>query len=142
MIEEQRRILNMTAEGKLTASEAEALLDAISRDQETRSLSTDTGPHATSAPKFLRVLVDGEENEKPNKVNVRIPLDLIRAGMRLAALLPAVAHGPIERALKESGMDIDISKLKTEDLEGLVAHLRYLQVDVDQGTDHVRVFCE
>jgi hypothetical protein len=62
--------------------------------------------------------------------------------MRLAALLPAVAHGPIERALKESGMDIDISKLKTEDLEGLVAHLRYLQVDVDQGTDHVRIFCE
>jgi hypothetical protein len=77
-----------TAKGKLTASEAEALLDAISRDRETRSLSMGTGPHATSAPKFLRVLVDGEENEKPNKVNVRIPLDLIRAGMRLAALLP------------------------------------------------------
>lgn len=35
-----------------------------------------------------------------------------------------------------------MSKLKAEDLEGLVAHLQELQVDVDNGTEKVRVFCE
>ena len=62
--------------------------------------------------------------------------------MRLTALIPMVAYGPVNRALKENGVDIDISKLKPEDFEGLVAHLRELQVDVDDGTEKVRVFCE
>jgi hypothetical protein len=87
-------------------------------------------------------LVEGQDEGKPNKVNVRVPLELIRAGMRLAALLPGVAHGPVNRALKENGVDVDISKLRPEDLEGLVAHLQELVIDVDDGADKVRVFCE
>ena len=79
---------------------------------------------------------------KPNKVNVRVPMELIRAGMRLAALLPVVAYEPVNRALKEHGINVDVSKLRSEDLEALVAHLQELQVDVDDGTDKVRVFCE
>ena len=74
---------------------------------------------------------------------MRVPFNLIRAGVRLAALLPAAAHGPINRALKENGIDIDVSKLKPEDFEDLVQHLTELTVDVEgaQG-EKVRVFCE
>jgi hypothetical protein len=74
---------------------------------------------------------------------VRVPLQLIRAGVRLAALIPAAAHGPVNKALQERGIDIDVSKLKPEDFENLVQHLRDLTVDVEgKSGEKVRVFCE
>jgi hypothetical protein len=130
----------MMAEGKINATEAEALLDALANNKSTPVLPAAAG--IQPAPKYLRVLVESQVEGKPNKVNVRVPFELIRAGMRLAALLPQVAYGPVNRALKENGVDVDISKLRPEDFEGLVAHLQELQVDVDDGTDKVRVFCE
>jgi hypothetical protein len=144
MNEERRRILNMMAEGKLNASEAESLLDALAAKSSSQLVPARTPPQVsgTVAPKYLRVLVEGQVEGKPNKVNVRVPFELIRAGMRLAVLLPGVAYGPVNRALKENGVDIDISKLRPEDFEDLVAHLQELQVDVDDGTEKVRVFCE
>jgi hypothetical protein len=144
MTEERRRILNMMAEGKLNAAEAEALLDALASrgGQGAQLASLRSEPKAGHSPKYLRVVVDGHHDGKPNKVNVRIPFELIRAGMRLAALIPVVAYEPVNRALKENGVDLDISKLKPEDLEGLVAHLQELEVDVDDGAEKVRVFCE
>lgn len=143
MIEEQRRILNMVADGRLNAAEAESLLDAISDMSKAPRASNPAGSAASdAAPKYLRVLVDSSEGERPGKVNVRVPFELIRAGMRLAALLPTAAHGPVNRALKENGVDVDLSKLKPEDLEDLVTHLRELHVDVVDGAERVRVFCE
>ncbi|MEY4577521.1 MAG: hypothetical protein RL701_2224 [Pseudomonadota bacterium] len=141
--EERRRILNMLASGKLSASEAEHLLDVLEPAQ---LASNNTAPAAEVAPrdpKFLRVVVDSQQSEHGmGKVNVRVPFTLIRAGMRLAALLPAAAHEPINRALRENGVDIDISKIKPENLEDLVTHLRELTVDVENQTEKVRVFCE
>jgi hypothetical protein len=144
MTEDRRRILNMMAEGKLSAAEAEALLDALASNNSAQLLPSTTQPQpaVTKAPKYLRVLVESVQEGKPSKVNVRVPFELIRAGMRLAALIPVVAYEPVNRALKDSGVDLDISKIRAEDLEGLVAHLQELQVDVDDGAEKVRVFCE
>ena len=136
MNEERKRILKMLAENKITAEEAESLLDAML----TPAMGATDGGGARSAdPKFLRVLVEGGED----KVNVRVPFQLIRAGVRLAALIPATAHGPVNKALQKRGIDIDVSKLKPEDFEDLVQSLRDLTVDVE-GTngEKVRVFCE
>jgi hypothetical protein len=129
----------MLSEGKISAHEADALLDVLQEAPPPPSAAT---PIAAPVPKFLRVTVDSNEDGRANRVNVRVPLDLIRAGMRLAALLPAVAYEPVNRALKENGLDLDVSKIKPENLEELVAHLRELQVDVEGDGDKVRVFCE
>lgn len=136
--EERRRILNMLSEGKLTASEAENLLDVV---EPTSKPGHEQPPRD---PKFLRVLVEGHDDEHGmGKVNVRVPFTLIRAGMRLAALLPVAAHEPINRALRQNGVDIDISKIKPENLDDLVTHLRELAVDVESSRgEKVRVFCE
>ena len=142
MSEERRRILDMMEAGKINAAEAEALLDALSQNDLPPTAASIPGHPSGAAPKYLRVLVEGQADGKPNKVNVRVPMELIRAGMRLAALLPVVAYEPVNRALKEHGINVDVSKLRSEDLEALVAHLQELQVDVDDGTDKVRVFCE
>lgn len=139
MNEERRRILTMLAEHKITAEEAEALLDAMTPGAPVVS----TGAIATADPKYLRVLVEGHEDGHTGKVNVRVPFNLIRAGVRLAALIPAAAHGPVNKALKAQGIEVDVSKLKPEDLEGLVQHLTELSVDVEGAHgEKVRVFCE
>jgi hypothetical protein len=143
MTEERRRILNMLAEGKLTADEADSLLDAMStRSGNELAIAPRQPVPPPAAPKYMRVLVESMDEGKPSKVNVRVPFELIRAGMKLAALIPVVAYDPVNRALKQNGIDMDISKIKPEDLEGLVAHLQELQVDVDDGSEKVRVFCE
>jgi SHOCT-like protein len=136
MNEERKRILNLLARNKITAEEAEALLDTVSSPAVTAAVGGDA---RSADPRYLRVVVEGGED----KVNVRVPFQLIRAGMRLAALIPAAAHGPVNRALQQHGIDIDISKLKPDDVENLVEHLRELTVDVEsQRGEKVRVFCE
>ena len=146
--EERRRILNMLAEGKLNAAEAESLLDAVAKPAAALPATSRPSDIALQDPKYLRVLVEGYQDDTPGqaaagKVNIRVPFTLIRAGMRLAALLPATVHEPINRALRENGLDIDISKIKPENLEDLVTHLRELAVDVDgPHGEKVRVFCE
>lgn len=140
MNEERRRILGMLAEKKISADEAEALLDAMSPG--TPAVSS-AGLAPGAQVKYLRVLVEGHEEGHTGKVNVRVPFNLIRAGVRLAALIPAAAHGPVNKALAEQGIDFDVSKLKAEDLEGLVEHLTELSVDVDgPHGEKVRVYCE
>jgi hypothetical protein len=138
MNEERRRILGMLTENKISMQEAEALLDAMSHGKSVPS----TGA-GTAEPKFLRVLVDGHDDGHTGKVNVRVPFNLIRAGVRLAALIPVAAHGPINKALHQQGIELDVSKLKPEDFEDLVQHLRDLTVDVEGAHgEKVRVFCE
>jgi hypothetical protein len=143
LTEERRRILNLLAEGKLDAAAAEKLLDALSSKPVPVSVA-ERAKVAMPDPAFLRVLVEGYQDDTgAGKVNIRVPFTLIRAGIRLAALLPAAVHEPINRALRENGVDIDISKFKPENFEDLVVHLRELAVDVDGAHgEKVRVFCE
>jgi hypothetical protein len=139
MNEERKKILSMLAEGRISTEEAEALLDSVASRAHA---STEAGGKAPPAnPKYLRVVVEGDHGPHGGKVNVRVPFNLIRAGIRLAALLPSVAHEPINRALKENGLNIDVSKVRPEDLEELVQHLSELSVD-GNGGEKIRVFCE
>lgn len=139
MLEERRRILNMLAEGKISAADADGLLTAMA---DTPPPAIEAAPAAPKAPKYLRVQVEDNEGDN-SRVNIRVPFSLIRAGVRLTALLPASLHGKINAALKEHGVDFDISKIRPENLEELVEHLAELTVDVDGGNgDKVRIYCE
>ena len=103
LTEERRRILNLLAEGKLDAAAAEKLLDALS-NQPVPVSAAERIEVAPRDPKFLRVLVEGYQDDTgAGKVNIRVPFTLIRAGIRLAALLPVAVHEPINRALRENG---------------------------------------
>ena len=140
MVEERRRILNMLAEGKISATEADGLLAAMS-DSRTPPPINEVKP-APKSPKYLRVHVEQHDGDNA-KVNICVPFNLIRAGVRLTALLPTGLHNQINKALRENGVDFDISKVKPENLEELVEHLAELTVDVDGGKgEKVRIFCE
>jgi len=156
MNENRRQILEMLAAGKITADEAERLLAALEPAPATAaagyggagSNGTKTAPAAARA-KYLRVLVEADESMTGNKglttVNVRVPMQLLRAGVRLASLIPQQAHDQLDQALNRHGVPLTLSQIKPENLEELIDHLEDLTVDVD-GKDgnqtKVRVFCE
>jgi hypothetical protein len=127
------------AEGKVTAEEAEQLIAALERDQPPAASSLDARP---KGKKYLRVVVDTLENGEPGRVNVRVPLQLLRAGVRLAALIPPHALERATTEMNKSGVPLDLTQLKPEQLEALVDHLDEMTVDVDQPDAKVRVFCE
>lgn len=147
MNEDRTRILNMLAEGKITAEEAERLLDAL----DTRAGAAPAGGSAEPAikgdptpliralPRFLYVKVVGDKGEN---VDVKVPLALVRSGLKLTSLIPPQAMDQINAEMSQHGMSIDFSNLKPEDIEELVEALREMEINVtgDNG-ETVKVYC-
>jgi hypothetical protein len=139
MSEDKRKILEMLAAGKVTVDEAERLLTAVSEDTEAAS----TKPLSSgSKPKYLRVLVEpAPDSKNSDRVNIRVPMNLIRAGLKWAAFIPKHAQEKVDEALKEKGIDVDFDKIKPEDLEEIIVNLNDLQVEVE-GEEKVKIYCE
>jgi len=140
MNEQRKAILDMLAEGKITAEEAERLIAALDQDQPPVASSLDA--RAKGKAKYLRVVVYSLENGEPGRVNVRVPLQLLRAGVQLAALIPSQALERANAELHKSGVPFDLTQLKPEQLEALVEQLDEVTLEVDQPDTTVRVFCE
>ena len=138
MNEERKKILEMLAEGKITAEEADRLLTAISARKESSTGNTEK----SALPKYLRVMVEpGPSSEKHDRVNIRVPLKLIRAGLKLASFIPKDASEKVNEALHEKGIDVDFTKIKPEDLDEILRQLDDLSVNVE-GKETVKIFCE
>jgi hypothetical protein len=149
MNEHRRQILQMLEAGKITADEAERLIRALDKS-DVAPAPSDGASNSAIKPKYLRVLVDaadGDPRQGPVKVNIRVPMQLLRAGVRLAGLIPPQAREHVNEALREKGIPFDINQIKPDNLGELVDQLSELTVDVDvngNGNDKVkvRVFCE
>jgi len=145
MNENRKRILEMLAAGQINADEAERLLAALEKEPPATASAGDSESHPKAWPKYLRVVVESEEGHVgpgPSKVNVRVPFQLLRAGVRLHGIIPSTARVKVNEALRQQGIDLDINNLKPENLEELIYQLKDLTVDIDDKTSKVRVFCE
>jgi hypothetical protein len=151
MSENQKRILQMLAEGKISVDEASRLLSLVRDGQET----TQTSDRRSNNPKYLYVKVEpkegyvpradkwGNAHHDPGKVNVRIPVSLVRAGMKFTSLIPPQAADDVNRALKEKGIAFDVRNLKGDDMiEELIAALSDTEIDVDSEEATVRIHAE
>lgn len=156
MGDERKQVLEMLAAGKINADEAERLLAALEGGARNGTSGSAAGatsgatPGTKTKPKYLRVLVEADESMTglkggPTTVNVRVPMQLLRAGVRLAGLIPQQAHDQLDAAFSKHGVPLTLSQIKPENLEELIDHLEDLTVDVD-GKDgnvtKVKVFCE
>ena len=139
MSENSRRVLQMLAEGKVSVDEAERLIALVDEPPEATTAVPQVAPLRTGTARYLRVTIhsDGEEH-----VDVRVPLALIKAGVKLHTLLPEQAATGINTALQDHGIDIVIHNLRTEDLEELIDALSEIEVNIQDGEDKVRVHCE
>jgi hypothetical protein len=140
MSEDRRRVLQMLADDKISIDEAERLLAAMDAP------SQDAAPSARPKAKYLRVMIDAKEgSDEPTRVNVKVPMQLLRAGVRLSSLIPEEARAKMNAALHEKGVDFDVEQLRPDNLEQLLEQLNDLSVNVEtHGKEPatIRVFCE
>ena len=136
MSEERRQVLEMLSEGKITVPEAEQLLQAVAAPP------SEPGGDKKVEPRYFRILVNkpAREGKKAEVVNIRVPMTVVRGGLRLGALVPTMfGKKPIQL---DNGMELDLSKITYADLEALIKDIGELTVDVDGGDATVRIRCE
>ncbi|MBS3942843.1 MAG: hypothetical protein KGZ32_01190 [Dethiobacter sp.] len=146
MSDSTKRILEMLAANKLTSDEAYRLLTALKNAEETASESDGESAAPKKLPKYLRVTVTPGENapsDKQDRVNVRVPISLIRTGIKLTSLIPPQAFDHIDDVLKDKGIQFDVRNIKKEDLDDLIDALSDMEIDVESGNgEKVKVFVE
>ncbi len=132
---ERKKVLEMLADGKISADEAERLLETL--EDRTAETSSATALAQTGLPKYLFVKVDSSSGDK---VNIRVPMKLIQAGIKLKSLLPREAQDKINAQLSEKGINLD--DFSSENLKDLLDALTELEVNVDDKKgDKVRIYC-
>ena len=134
MSEETRKVLEMLSNGKVTVQEAEQLLQAVNAPSQ-------SADEKKGEPKYFRVLVNkpAREGKKAEAVNIRVPMTVVRGGLRLGSLFPAMlAKKKVQLA---NGSELDLSKVTYTDLEAMIKDIGELTVDVD-GDAQVRIRCE
>jgi hypothetical protein len=140
---DRKQILQMLSEGKITVDEAERLLAALDRDAATPGGAG--GGQAKSRPQHLRVSVESADHfggDGPGRVNIRVPMRLLRAGVKLASLVPPAALDRANEALRAQNLPIDLRQLKPQDIEELVEQLSEVSIEVDQPDVKVHVSAE
>lgn len=141
MNSQRRQILEMLAEGKLTADEAGRLIDALGQGEP--ESAPGAAPRQKRRPKYLRVVVvDNSSAEGPGRINIRVPLQLLRAGVRLTSLVPPQVLTRVNAELDKVGVPIDLAQLKPQQLEELIDQLDEVTVDIDDPDTKLQVFCE
>jgi hypothetical protein len=131
---ERKQVLEMLAQGKISPEEADQLLEKLAAPKAPAAAIPVAVAGPAGLPKFLRVVVDSSDGDK---VNIRVPLALVRTGIKLSAMMPKEAGDK----LAEKGIDLgQLGGLKGDEL---IEALRELTVDVNSGDgDKVRIFCE
>lgn len=137
MSNEKKQILEMLSQGKITVQEAESLLSAVGDGSQGE---TNQGPQKEI--KFLRISVDSAD-EDGDKVNIKIPIKFLKAGLKFTAFLPDKAYDKVNDALEKNGFPMDLKTMKTADFTELIQALSEMDIHVqDKKGETVRIFCE
>jgi hypothetical protein len=136
MSEETKKVLEMVAEGKISASDAERILEKLVGVAQSTGAQEEAKSTESSAkkPRFLRIVVD-----KPgqDQINVRMPLSFTRSGKGLLAVLPS----RVSEKLTELG--IDLSALASRSEQDWAEALGNADINIERGDGKkVRIFCE
>ena len=142
MSDETRRVLDLVAQGKITVDEAQQLLGAISAPAATPAAGADESERPK--PRWLRIAIhkSAKEGRHDKDVNIRVPIAIVRSGMRLGALSPGLAGEQVAARMRERGLDIDFSKLDAAAIETVLKELGDTNIEIDSGKAQVRITCE
>ena len=122
MSEERRQVLEMLSEGKINVQEAEQLLSAVP------GAGTD---EKKADPKYFRILVSkpAHDGKKAENVNIRVPISVVRGGLRLSALFPGMMGK--KKIQLGNGGELDLSNVTYADLEAMIKDIGEVSVTVD-----------
>lgn len=133
MEEERRQILEMLAKGKINSEEAEKLLNAVDKGSDVESDSSEK----IKNPKYMIIMVRKNKG-KSRDINVKIPLFMIRAGVKLSSFLPGGAKDSIGEAFKKNNMDINSDTFGPENFQQMIGIMEEMKIDIDKEDTTVR----
>ena len=142
MREEERKILQMLQDGKITAEQAEKLLEALKNNAET----------ATKRAKWLRIRVYEGGAEKPT-VNINLPLGLLKillkmGGKFMGGKLTDKIPNSVRERLEQQGIPLNIDVLTPEQVDQLMSALteegplKLVDVDDEESGEKVEITIE
>lgn len=139
---DRTRILNLLKEGHITVEEADELLRALEQPKaQVPSAPIPLKDARGRKGKKLRVLVDAGENNQKAKVNINVPISLIKTiGPILAKNIPAEAQHELDKA----GVNIIAIMDSIEEFMDSGLEEDIVNVDINEGDDisKVRVYVE
>jgi hypothetical protein len=121
--EERMQILNMVAEGQISAEDGAKLLAAL----EPAKKDVRVVAQAPSAPKWFRVRVTDLESGK-SKVNVNLPMSLVDVGTRMGARFAPELE------------DLDFNDIIDQIKSG--AQGKIIEVEDAEGGERVEIYVE
>src|SRR3954447_26429031 len=96
MSDDMRRVLDLLAQDKITVDEAEQLLRAVGAPESAPQIAADPPPDGAkpgAKPRWIRIQVQkpSKEGRDPKEVNIRVPIAIVRGGMRLGTIIATFA---------------------------------------------------
>ncbi|HEX6464711.1 MAG TPA: hypothetical protein VFZ98_09670 [Vicinamibacterales bacterium] len=155
MTDERRRILELLSQQKISVDEAQQLLNAVPPT----ARAAEAGEAGTK-PKYFRIAIHrkaagwpgdcdfgGAKHwqrawQRDKDVNIRVPITLVRSGLRLGAMIPGLADDRMKARVRVRGVDVDLSKLDPAMLESMLDELGELNIDLDSGRAQIRITAE
>jgi hypothetical protein len=130
----------MLAEGRINADDAERLLDALENESppEPHVSTEETGKKC----KTLHIIVHdhpGHESDR-ERVHVKIPMVMLKAGMKFSKLMPDKILDKINSRLSEKGINMD--EMNFNKLDNILEALKEGSIDIENGDEKVHIFCE
>jgi hypothetical protein len=148
--DDTRRILDLLAEGKITVDEADQLLKAVGTAKAPEPAG-DAPASDAAAPRWIRINVrkPANENRKAKDVNIRVPVAVMKGGIRLGAIIASFAGEKAAQRMRERGMDLDLAKISGDlskmngpEFDQFLKTLDDVNIEVDDGKAQVRITCE
>jgi len=142
MSDDTRRVLELLAQGKVTVEEADQLLRALNEPPRAEAAPKADGGEPAS-PRYFRIHVHkpGRDGRADKDVNIRVPVAVLRGGLRLSTMIPGL-HERMNARFRERGIDVDLSKLDSTSIESVLKDIGEVNIDVNGTGEKVRITCE
>ena len=141
MSDDARRILEMLSAGTINVDEAERLLAVLRRTSGTVVEMPRQEEERKPLPRYLHIVGlaggNGEEGFR-----MRIPLNLLRAGMKMRALVPEEAREQIAAKLREKGIEADMFELPEDRIDDFIRALADLEFEAGDKQGGLRIYLE
>ncbi len=90
----------------------------------------------------IRIEPTGQESDEEEAVDIKVPLQVLKAGVKLSSFLPEHAKEKVNAAFKTKGFNFDLASLKSEEIDLFIASLAGLNIVVEKDNAKVTISCE
>ena len=150
--DDTRRILDLLSQGKITVDDADRLIKAMSADVPAGTATADTAADGGQRARWFRINIRkpaSDQAHTPKDVSIRVPIAVVKGGMRLGAIIATFAGEKAALRMKQRGLDLDLSTINSDlsrmngaEFETFLKSLDEMNIEIDDGRSQVRITAE